>query len=100
MLRTITLSLLLLLSVGIMLPFASSTAHGIRQSAAFHHNQHRHHSRAWWRRYRARLRKRRAAALAHRNALLTAGLPQNISLTDSSFARSLAPAAANIADTN
>jgi len=71
MLRTITLSLLMLISVGVMLPFASSTAHGIRQSsAAQQHRRHRRHSRAWWRRHRARLRLRRAAALAHRNAPL------------------------------
>ena len=71
MLRTITLSLLMLISVGIMLPFASSTAHGIRQSsAAQQHRRYRRHSRAWWRRHRARMRLRRAAALAHRNAPL------------------------------
>lgn len=74
MLRTTTLTLLLLLSAGIMLPFANS-AHGIRQSAQIA-GHHRYHSRAWWRRYRARLRKKRAAAMAHRNALL--GLPQNV----------------------
>ena len=71
MLRTITLSLLMLISIGVMLPFASSTAHGIRQSsAAQQHRRHRRHSRAWWRRHRARVRLRRAAALAHRNAPL------------------------------
>jgi hypothetical protein len=71
MLRTITLSLLMLISVGVMLPFASSTAHGLRQSSASHQQRHyRRHSRAWWRRHRARLRRRRAAALAHRNAPL------------------------------
>lgn len=71
MLRTITLSLLMLISVGVMLPFADSTAHGIRQSsAAQQHRRYRRHSRAWWRRHRARVRLRRAAALAHRNAPL------------------------------
>lgn len=71
MLRTITLSLLFLISVGVMLPFASSTAHGIRQSSAAQGQRHyRHHSRAWWRRHRARMRLRRAAVLAHRNAPL------------------------------
>lgn len=71
MLRTITLSVLMLISVGVMLPFASSTAHGIRQSYSTHHQRrHRRHSRAWWRRHRARMRLRRAAALAHRNAPL------------------------------
>jgi hypothetical protein len=72
MLRTITLSLLMLFSVGVMLPFASSTAHGLRQSSASHQQRrYRRHSRAWWRRYRARMRLRRAAAaaaLARRNA--------------------------------
>lgn len=71
MLRTVTLSLLMLISVGVMLPFANSTAHGIRQSSVSnHHKRHRRHSRAWWRRHRARLRMRRAAAMAHRNAPL------------------------------
>src|SRR5882762_11025578 len=71
MLRTMTLSLLMLISVGVMLPFASSTAHGIRQSSvSHHHRRYRRHSRAWWRRHRARLRMRRAAAMAHRIAPL------------------------------
>jgi hypothetical protein len=71
MLRTITLSFLLLVSVGVMLPFASSTAHGIRQSSsAPQHRRYRRHSRAWWRRHHARMRLRRLAALAHRNAPL------------------------------
>ena len=76
MLRTIAIALILLISVGVMLPFANS-AHGIRQSAQVSVRHHRYHSRAWWRRYRARLRKKRAAAaLAHRN--MTLGQPQNI----------------------
>ena len=71
MLRTVTLSLLMLISVGVMLPFASSTAHGIRQSSVSnHHKRYRRHSRAWWKRHRARLRMRRAAAMAHRSAPL------------------------------
>ena len=71
MLRTVALSLLMLVSVGVMLPFASSTAHGIRQtSVQNHHRRHRRHSRAWWRRHRARLKMRRAVAMAHRNAPL------------------------------
>lgn len=81
MLRTIAISLILVLSVGIMLPFANS-AHGVRQiSQVGPQRHHRYRSRAWWRRYRARMRQKRAAAeLAHRNALLA--LPQNISLND------------------
>ncbi|MEP6818205.1 MAG: hypothetical protein ABJA18_01640 [bacterium] len=69
MLRTITLSLLMLVSVVVMLPFAGSTAHGLRPAAQEHHRLRRH-SRAWWRRHRARLRLRRLALLAHRNSSL------------------------------
>jgi hypothetical protein len=90
MLRTITLSLLMLVTVIVMLPFASSTAHGLGQSyASQQQRRYRRHSRAWWRRHRARMRFRRAAALAHRNSPLgsvaissikpdasTAGLPK------------------------
>lgn len=79
MLRTITLSLLMLVTVLSMLPFDQSTAHGIRQSSVSqgrNRSHYRRHSRAWWRRYRARLRRRRAAALAHRRALLGPKLPQ------------------------
>ena len=71
MVRTVTLSLLMLVSVVVMLPFASSTAHGIRQNSAAHQQRrYRRHSRAWWRRHRARMRLRRAAAQAHRTAPL------------------------------
>ena len=71
MLRTVTLSLLMLVTVVVMLPFASSTAHGLGQSyASQHQRRYRRHSRAWWRRHRARMRLRRAAALAHRNSPL------------------------------
>jgi hypothetical protein len=79
--RTIAISLLLLLSVGIILPFVGSNAHGVRQSYQISPRKHnRYRSRAWWRRYRARLRKKRAAAmeLAHRNALMN--LPANLNL--------------------
>jgi hypothetical protein len=63
MLRTIALSLLVLVSLGIMIPIASST-HGLRQSSVSQQRRYRRHSRAWWRRHRARLRARRAAAAA------------------------------------
>ncbi|HSB27093.1 MAG TPA: hypothetical protein VLE19_04540 [Pyrinomonadaceae bacterium] len=81
MLRTIAIALILLISVGVMLPFTNS-AHGVRQSAQVSlRRNHRYHSRAWWRRYRARLRKKRAAAaLAHRN--LSLGQPQSIPVTN------------------
>src|SRR5262245_4594335 len=79
--RTIAISLILLVSLGIILPFADSTAHGVRQSYQVGGRKHHHYrSRAWWRRYRARLRRKRAAAieLAHRNSLLR--LPANLNL--------------------
>ena len=81
MLRIIAISLMLVLSVGIMLPFANS-AHGIRQTTQIGQRRpSRYRSRAWWRRYRARQRQKRLAAeLAHRNKLLS--LPQNISVGD------------------
>jgi hypothetical protein len=71
MLRKITLLLLILFSVGVMLPFDGSTAHGIHQGSAGAQSQRRYrrHSRAWWRRHRARQRMRREA-LAHRRAPL------------------------------
>ena len=77
MLRTIAITMVLLLSVGVMLPFANS-AHGIRQSAQVTQKKSkRYRSRAWWRRYRARMRARRVAEeLARRNSMMA--LPQNL----------------------
>jgi len=86
MLRTIAISLILVLSLGVMLPLAQE-AHGIRQSVQVHQRRHRRHSRAWWRRYRARLRQKRAAAealAAHRTTSLA--LPKNIPVGDLSAA--------------
>lgn len=81
MLRPIAIALILVLSVGVMLPFANE-AHGVRQTVQV--GQRRHHrfrSRAWWRRYRARQRQKRLAAeMAHRKAMLS--LPQNISVAE------------------
>ena len=84
MLRIIAISLILLLSVGVMMPFANE-AHGVRQSVQVKQRRHyRYRSKAWWRRYRARLRQKRAAAAAalaaHRNASLA--LPNNIPVGD------------------
>ncbi len=83
MLRTIAIALILVLSVGVMLPFTNE-AHGVRQSVQVKQRRHyRYRSKAWWRRYRARLRQKRAAAAqlaAHRNALLS--LPKNIPVGD------------------
>src|SRR6201988_104740 len=81
MLRPIAIALILVLSVGVMLPFTNE-AHGVRQTVQVgQRRHHRYHSRAWWRRYRARLRQKRLAAeKAHRNAMLA--LPQNISVAE------------------
>ena len=62
MLRPIAIALILVLSVGVMLPFANE-AHGVRQTVQVgQRRHHRYRSRAWWRRYRARLRQKRLAA--------------------------------------
>ena len=82
MLRPIAIALILVLSVGVMLPFANS-AHGLRQTVEVgKRRHHRYRSRAWWRRYRARLRQKRLAAefAAHRTQTLS--LPQNLSVAD------------------
>ncbi len=85
MLRTIAISLILLLSVGVMLPFANS-AHGVRQATQVgQRKSKRYRSRAWWRRYRARMRQKRATEeLARRKALMA--LPQNVAAADLSSA--------------
>ena len=81
MLRPIAIALILVLSVGVMLPFANE-AHGVRQTVQVgQRRHHRYRSRAWWRRYRARLRQKRLAAeMAHRNATLA--IPQNINVAE------------------
>jgi hypothetical protein len=68
MMRRIALSLCLLASIVVMLPFASSTAHNLRSQFAARSHKFHHHSRAWWRRHRAQIR-RRQAMLAKRRAL-------------------------------
>ncbi len=82
MLRIVALVMVLLLSTGVLLPFAGSSAHGLRQNfiskRSFHH---RKHSRAWWRRYRARMarlrmkRRQEAAIMAHRKSVLRPVMP-------------------------
>ncbi|MFN2455920.1 MAG: hypothetical protein ABR577_17050 [Pyrinomonadaceae bacterium] len=61
MLRAGALSLIVLFGIALVLPLPRSTAR--TNHAAASHRGHKH-SRAWWRRYRARLRHRRAAAAA------------------------------------
>src|SRR5215813_7110107 len=81
MLRPIAIALILVLSVGVMLPFANS-AHGLRQTVQVgQRRHHRYRSRVWWRRYRARLRQRiLAAEMAHRKSMMS--LPRNLSVAE------------------
>ncbi|HYH84883.1 MAG TPA: hypothetical protein VEX60_05325 [Pyrinomonadaceae bacterium] len=59
-LRILFLSLLILALVAGALPVTESFAKWSRRSAVGSHNKrHRRHSRAWWRRHRARLRAKR-----------------------------------------
>src|SRR5438477_12829154 len=71
MLRRIALSVCLLVTVVVLLPFATSTAHNLRSQMSARSHHFHHHSRAWWRRHRALLR-RRQAAIARRRALQAA----------------------------
>ncbi len=92
MLRTITISLLMLITFGAILPLDESGAYGIRQSSVAKRQHYRRHSRAWWRRYRARMRRKRAAALAamaHRKALLAPKFPQPTSTEGAAIAPKL-----------
>ncbi len=68
MLRRIALSLGLLVTIVVLLPFATSTAHNLRSQLSARSHRFHHHSRAWWRRHRAMVR-RRQAMIARRRAL-------------------------------
>lgn len=73
MLRKVLLSILILLSVVAVMPFADSAARGLSRSVGLQRRHHRRHSRRWWRRHRAHMRRRQAAlSMAHRSARLTA----------------------------
>jgi len=75
----------LLLSLVILLPFATSTAHNLRSQAVMRHHRFRHHSRAWWRRHRAMLRRRQAMTARRRAfqaaARNSAGTPATVPST-------------------
>jgi len=71
MLRRIALSVCLLVTVVVLLPFATSTAHNLRSQMSARSHHFHHHSRAWWRRHRAMIR-RRQALIARRRALQAA----------------------------
>ncbi len=69
MLRKVLLSILILVSVVAVMPFANSAARGLSRSISSHQ---RRHSRRWWRRHRANMRRRqKAMAMAHRTGSLT-----------------------------
>jgi hypothetical protein len=80
-LRALVLTILIMCTVAATLPLSDSLAHwGSRPSASRRHKGRsaRRHSRAWWRRYRARLRRQRAVAAERRKrraALLAATRP-------------------------
>jgi hypothetical protein len=61
-LRIIFLSLLVVATVAGGLPITESLAKWSRRSASTQHRRHRRHTRAWWRRHRARVRARRERA--------------------------------------
>jgi hypothetical protein len=62
MLRAAALSLLVLVSFVVMLPTSDSSAHRNGSSSVSRRsNMGRRHSRAWWRRYRTRQRRKNAA---------------------------------------
>lgn len=68
-LRAVVLTILIMCTVAATLPISDSLAHwGARPSASRRHKGRsaRRHSRAWWRRYRARIRRQRAAAAERR----------------------------------
>ena len=71
MLRRLALLLGLVISIVVLLPFATSTAHNLRSTFTSRSHRFHHHSRKWWRHHRAMLR-RRQAAIARRRALQAA----------------------------
>jgi hypothetical protein len=69
--RRLALLLGLVISVVVLLPFATSTAHNLRSQYYARAHHFHHHSRRWWRHHRAAMR-RRQAAIARRRALQAA----------------------------
>src|SRR5437868_9918866 len=84
MLRAAALSLLILVSVAVMLPLVDSSAHNSATPTAGRRSHMRHHhSRAWWRRYRARLRRQRAATRRKQDTQTMQGQSMNAAAADS-----------------
>jgi hypothetical protein len=72
MLRRTGLALVLIVSMLSSLPLATSLAHNLRLYSSTASHRRNHHSRAWWRRHRARVRHRLAMIARRRAALLAA----------------------------
>lgn len=91
MLRTATLSLILLATIATMLPAGEWLTEAAFRAATAQQSQSRRHSRAWWRRHRAQLRRQRALAAARRRrrwalrrrAVARAQAPARITLAQS-----------------
>jgi hypothetical protein len=77
-LRAVVLTILIMCTVAATLPLSDSLAHWASRPSATRRAKGRYarrHSRAWWRRYRARIRRQRAAAAERRRrraAMMTA----------------------------
>jgi hypothetical protein len=80
-LRALVLTILIMCTVAATLPLSDSLAHWATRPSASRRVKGRYarrHSRAWWRRYRARLRRQRAVAAERRRrraAILTTAKP-------------------------
>ena len=66
--RAIVLSLVVLFSIGVMLPLATNWSEASRNKVHRKHKKIKKYSRAWWKNYRARLYRNRALA-ARKQAL-------------------------------
>ena len=89
--RALVLTILIMCTVAATLPVSDSLAHlASRPSASRRHKGRsaRRHSRAWWRRYRARLRRQRAVAAERRRrrVLMLASKPAASATTSSALA--------------
>jgi hypothetical protein len=66
MFRSLVLSLVILVTVATMLPVGESLVEAARRAVATQQGSPRRHSRVWWRRHRAHLRRQRALAAQRR----------------------------------
>jgi hypothetical protein len=91
MLRAAALSLLILITVAATLPLVDTSAHNNgRSTASRRHHMGRRHSRAWWRRYRARLRRQRVEQ--RRKQALQAVRGQSLNAAADSHNNAVSPA--------